>query len=163
MLSTDRALQLAYILMQGGLLAPEKVAPWLRTLSSMGLEATDPLCLTLLPSPKRALRWTWRTDEVSRFANWLAEVMAIYGLGGLRWEADGRNVRFFIEGDEVKIDWLYVNRERWFGGVSTMLNRRLLLRGLAMEVFDTAWVDAVVVLATQEMIAMLCEWFSVEG
>jgi hypothetical protein len=158
----DRYARLARLLLEEGVLPSEGVDLWLASLTAAGLDVSHPSCLTLVPSTKRAIKWDWRINESERFARWLVDVLSAYGFGGVACEFSDRSARFCIDGVEVTVDWLYVNRERWFGGVAAMLNRALEPRGLAMEVFDTGWVDVVVVVAHRSTVAALSQWFMVE-
>lgn len=153
---------LADLLVQGEMLAPSQVPQWLEALRRAGLGPDDPLCLTLIPSPKRAIRWDWQVDDLGRFLGWFTEVAAAYGLTDVGSELDGRILRISVGGRQVEVDWLYVNRERWFGGAAIILNRALAPWDLAVQALDTEWVDVVVALAKKASVDALARWFGVD-
>ncbi len=160
--SSDPGRALADLLVQGRMLAPSEVAQWLEAVRAAGLGPDDPLCLTLIPSPKRAIRWEWRPGELDRFLAWFGEAAAAYGLTDVGSEFEGRILHLSLGGQQVDVDWLYVNRERWFGGAAIILNRALAPWDMAVQALDTEWVDVVVVLGQRNSVDALMDWFGVD-
>ncbi len=159
MLSSDPFQVLTTMLVDGGMLEHKDVATWFHAVREAKVDPYDPVCLTLVPGPKRALEWAWRPQEWPWFLGWLSEVFDAYDLGKVSVAVEGPCLYVDFVGERLVVDWHYVNRERWFGGVATLFNRALRRYELTMEAFETSWVNVIVAVGRFSTMNALCSWF----